>query len=294
MRYAPLGSSASTCTSSTCAPGGPRRIARSTRVTASVSPSTQASTRPSGRLVTHPVTPSRTAASRVKYRKPTPWTRPVTRNRRPTRIGTDEIIPGDLYRSLVKAYSLDARVRRRIVPGPGQASSCRPAHSIQSGAPRAADQGYWSRRAVVRCAVVGRVRVRRDSPRPDDRRPRHADVVAADLAADRHAARGGRVLLPPDDQGVLAWRRRLHGRQGEPQRDGGADRGRRAVDRLHADRRGIGRGRCRGDHVGVPQPAHQPGRDGYHLRGVPRARQPARHPRVGTGLLGAHVWLPSG
>ena len=52
----------------------------------SSSPSATASTRPSGRLRTTPVSPSRRAMSWVKYRNPTPCTRPLTRNRRATRI----------------------------------------------------------------------------------------------------------------------------------------------------------------------------------------------------------------
>src|SRR5262249_15908479 len=55
---------------------------------ASASPSAATSTRPSGRLRTHPCTPSRTPADPTKKRKPTPWTRPLIRYRRARRMET--------------------------------------------------------------------------------------------------------------------------------------------------------------------------------------------------------------
>src|SRR5262249_17450442 len=85
----PVGGSESTSTTSTRAPRGPRRSARSKRSRASASPSAWASTRPSGRLRTHPCTPSRSAASCVKKRNPTPCTRPLIRNLRAVRIADD-------------------------------------------------------------------------------------------------------------------------------------------------------------------------------------------------------------
>src|SRR5262249_11865619 len=85
----PVGGSESTSTSATRAPRGPWRSARSKRSSASASPSACASTRPSGRLRTQPWTPSRSAASCAKKRKPTPWTRPLIRKRRATRTRDD-------------------------------------------------------------------------------------------------------------------------------------------------------------------------------------------------------------
>src|SRR5262249_36154606 len=82
----PVGSSSITVTCCTRPPGGPVRSARSTRVTASSSPSTNASTRPSSRFITHPATPSRIAASCTNQRKPTPCTRPLMTNRRAMRM----------------------------------------------------------------------------------------------------------------------------------------------------------------------------------------------------------------
>ena len=81
-----VGPVSSTVTCATRAPEGPRRSAISKRSSAWSSPSACDSTRPSGKLTTKPCRPSRRAASSVKNRKPTPCTRPLTRNRLATRI----------------------------------------------------------------------------------------------------------------------------------------------------------------------------------------------------------------
>jgi hypothetical protein len=54
------------------APGGPRRVHATSRLTSSAGPSNTASTRPSRRLRTHPLTPYCTAIRRHVSRKYTP------------------------------------------------------------------------------------------------------------------------------------------------------------------------------------------------------------------------------
>src|SRR5207237_1776489 len=63
---------------STFADGGPRWSFAIIASTAASSPSTCASTRPSGQLRTQPLTPITSASSRTQSRKNTPCTRPVT------------------------------------------------------------------------------------------------------------------------------------------------------------------------------------------------------------------------
>src|SRR5262245_48043716 len=77
----PAGSSSTTSTDSTTARLGPVRLNATSCSTAAASPSKTASTAPSGRLVTQPVTPAASALRRVESRKKTPWTRPRTTTR---------------------------------------------------------------------------------------------------------------------------------------------------------------------------------------------------------------------
>ena len=80
----PVGASAVTAVPVTRASSGPSSIHATTDSTAACSPSSSASTRPSGRLRTHPATPAATACWRHDWRYQTPWTRPETTTR--TRI----------------------------------------------------------------------------------------------------------------------------------------------------------------------------------------------------------------
>src|SRR4051812_8309954 len=78
-----------------------------TRATASSSPSRTASTLPSPRFATHPVTPARTAARRVESRKKTPCTWPcATTRRRITRHIVTVVELRDILRRrrMIRAY----------------------------------------------------------------------------------------------------------------------------------------------------------------------------------------------
>src|SRR6202035_3140156 len=70
------------CIAAPCAPEGPRRSHSRRLSTASRVPCAITSTDPSGRLRATPRTPKRSASSRVLWRKYTPCTLPVMRNRR--------------------------------------------------------------------------------------------------------------------------------------------------------------------------------------------------------------------
>src|SRR5690606_22554938 len=74
----PCGSFSCTSTPETSALAGPCSSQRATSRTGPSSPSSQASTRPSGRLRTQPCTPSDTACSTVLCRYQTPCTLPLT------------------------------------------------------------------------------------------------------------------------------------------------------------------------------------------------------------------------
>src|SRR6185503_1249968 len=74
-----------TSTLFTCAAGGPRSSQTSIASTDFSFPSSQTSTRPSGRFFTQPARPSSSAHLRTYQRKPTPCTRPETRTWRQTR-----------------------------------------------------------------------------------------------------------------------------------------------------------------------------------------------------------------
>jgi FMN reductase [NAD(P)H] len=84
----PSGGSSVASTASTRDPRGPSRTNASTIPTASGSPSSTTSTRPSGRFRAHPDTPWARRATAT--RNPTPWTSPRTTSRRLT---THEILP---------------------------------------------------------------------------------------------------------------------------------------------------------------------------------------------------------
>jgi hypothetical protein len=75
-RNSPLYSSSTSSTPSTLAAGGPRRAHPARALTAPSSPSRTASTRPSGRFLTHPLTPRRSASSFIVDLKKTPCTLP--------------------------------------------------------------------------------------------------------------------------------------------------------------------------------------------------------------------------
>src|SRR5580765_78185 len=90
----PDGTVCSISTCSTRAPRGPCLRACSNRCTASASPSADASTRPSGRFRTQPWMFSRPATACVKYRKPTPCTRPLIIYRRALRMREDSKAEG--------------------------------------------------------------------------------------------------------------------------------------------------------------------------------------------------------
>src|SRR5262249_39227930 len=119
----PVGASASTSTSSTRAPGGPWRSARSKRSSASASPSACASTRPSSRLRIQPWIPSRAAVSRANQRKPTPWTWPVIKNLRARRTGDDSEVAGKAARR--KAGRREGGNERRDPAFPLTTAACR-------------------------------------------------------------------------------------------------------------------------------------------------------------------------
>ena len=77
----PSGGSACTRTSSTTAAGGPCRDHSTRRSTSPAAPSKTASTSPSGRFRTQPLTPCRSAIRRQVSRKNTPCTRPEISSR---------------------------------------------------------------------------------------------------------------------------------------------------------------------------------------------------------------------
>src|SRR5688572_11188911 len=95
-------------------------MARSTAMTASESPSTMASTRPSGRFLTQPIAPSRRAVSCVNQRKPTPCTRPLTTNRRAIFISRAANYTGGIARDEPWARPARAEVRLSDVDGDGE------------------------------------------------------------------------------------------------------------------------------------------------------------------------------
>ena len=134
----------------------------------------------------------------------------------------------------------------------GQAAARRHADSLAPRASRAPLPRHRPGGAVVRRALVGRVRDRRNPARPDRRRRRRARARRRPIGArHRDDARDRRLLVPADDPRLSDRRRRLHRRQGEPRRDARAHRGGGAAHRLHPHGRGQHRGRRRGDHVGV-------------------------------------------
>ena len=77
-------------------------------------------------------------------------------------------------------------------------------------------------------------------------------VHRADQHADHHAAAGRLFLVPADHLGLSAWRRIVHGRQGEPGHHGGPVCRGGALARLRArgGRRHLGG--CRGPGLGAP------------------------------------------
>src|SRR5262249_45789011 len=77
-RSAAIGSTTSTSTPTTRAPGGPLRSQTTRRSTAVASPSASTSTEPSSSFLTHPTSPSADAVIRVYARNDTPCTRPRT------------------------------------------------------------------------------------------------------------------------------------------------------------------------------------------------------------------------
>src|SRR5438552_739697 len=108
---------------------------------------------------------------------------------------------------------------------PGQAPAGRSAHAARSGAARAAREVRGAGGVRLRPALLRGVRDRGNPLRSDSRRQRRLELLAADRARHRGAARGGGRLLPPDRGGLSSGRRRLHRGQGQSRRVPGADRG---------------------------------------------------------------------
>src|SRR6185312_13492521 len=82
----PVGSRSATSTVATFAYRGPDSSQLSSCATVASAPSASTSTRPSRRLRTNPLSPSRSACTRVFMRKPTPCTSPLTRARLRTTV----------------------------------------------------------------------------------------------------------------------------------------------------------------------------------------------------------------
>ena len=109
-------------------------------------------------------------------------------------------------------------------------------------------------------------------------------VIAVTLA-DR------RLLVPADDSRLPERGRRLHRRQGEPGHD--AEPGGRVVaaHRLRAHRGGERRGGRGGADFGLSAVGAPPRRDRARVRRPADGGQPARRPRIGPHLRGAHLLL---
>ena len=102
-----------------------------------------------------------------------------------------------------------------------------------------------------------------------------------------------RHLVPADDQGLSARRRQLHRRQGQPGRNAGADRRRRAADRLRPDRGGVAsRPRCAALISAFPELHTHGSRSASRFIAAGHDAQSARHPRVGQHFRRADLPLP--
>ncbi len=160
----------------------------------------------------------------------------------------------------------------------------------QPGA-RTPGQDRGPRDLQFRRAVLGRLRHRGDAEDAVHRRRGCARVHPhrAPVGGDRRRAGDPGVQLSPDDQGLPLRGRRLHRHEGQLRADPRAGGRRRPVDGLRLDGRGVGlRRRGGGDRAGA-RDRPVPGRDGGGVHLPDRLREPARGPRVGQDLLGAHL-----
>ena len=174
----------------------------------------------------------------------------------------------------------------RFVPTgrPPQAQDRRKAARDRAIDPRAARQADRPRGLRERQPVVVRVRDRGDPARPARARRRRAAFALRRSDHDRAARcpRRPALLVPPDDQGVSASRRRVPRHARQLRRPAGAGRRGRAAHRLHPDGLGV---RRRRDRRARPRrsEASSPWRVPISLAFIVdhRVREPARRPGVG-------------
>ena len=167
----------------------------------------------------------------------------------------------------------------------------RPPDQQRAGGARAAHEAEGARDLQQRQHQLVGLRDRGDDADPRHRRRRGDQPDDAAHRRDLRGARDRRHQLLADDSGLPERCQQLPRLQRQPRIHCRARGRRRPADRLHADGRGVGLGRRRGDHIGHPRAL--PGTRAHRRRDrLPaHARQPARRAGVRDDLHGADVSL---